>query len=333
MSVPRLGFLGVGWIGRMRLKALVESGCAEVVAIADPSETMRAGALEIAPRARALSSMSELLEEELDGVVIATPSSQHAAQSIAFLERGVPVFCQKPLGRDLAENRRVVELAAERDLLLGVDLCYRQTRAMRALRELVRGGELGHVYALDVVFHNAYGPDKPWFYQRSQSGGGCVMDLGIHLVDAALWLLDFPRVASVRSRLFAHGRPLVGEDGVEDYAFAQVDLDGERCLSIACSWNLPAGRDAVIEAKVYGTGGGAAFRNVNGSFFDFVCERYRGTSTEQLVHPPDDWGGRTLVSWTRRLRESRRFDPEARRILDVAAVLDAIYGRRAAPRP
>lgn len=326
MSAPRLGFLGVGWIGRMRMKALAESGRAVVAAIADPSEEMRARALEIAPRARALSSMSELLEEELDGVVIATPSSQHAAQSIAFLERGVPVFSQKPLGRDLAESRRVVELAAERDLLLGVDLSYRHTRAMSALRELVRSGELGHVYALDVVFHNAYGPDKPWFYQRGQSGGGCVIDLGIHLVDAALWMLDFPKASAVRSRLFARGRPLEGEDAVEDYALAQVDLGGDRCLSIACSWNLPAGRDAVIEARVYGTGGGAAFRNVSGSFFDFVCERYRGTSTELLVHPPDDWGGRTLVAWAEQLRESRRFDPEARRILDVAAVLDAIYG-------
>jgi predicted dehydrogenase len=48
------------------------------------------------------------------------------------------------------------------------------------------------VFAVDLVFHNAYGPDKPWFYDPELSGGGCVMDLGVHLVDLALWSLDFP---------------------------------------------------------------------------------------------------------------------------------------------
>ena len=318
---PRLGFLGVGWIGRNRMEAALEH--ATVTAIADPSAEMREAAGALVPGARRLASVAELLEEELDGVVIATPSALHAEQSIAFLERGVPVFCQKPLGRDREENRRVVECALERDLLLGVDLSYRHTRALVALRDLVTSGELGEVFAMELVFHNAYGPDKPWFRQRELAGGGCVMDLGIHLVDAALWMLDFPEVRSVRSRLFARGRTLEA-DGVEDFALATIDL-GATVASLACSWDLPAGRDAVIEIRAFGARGGAAVRNVNGSFYDFIAERYRGTSAEVLVSPPDAWGGRALLAWIERLRESPRFDPEARRIVDVAAVLDAIY--------
>lgn len=318
---PRLGYLGVGWIGRSRMEAALEH--ATVAAIADPSAEMREAAGALAPGARRLSSMSELLEEDLDGVVIATPSALHAEQAIAFLERGVPVFCQKPLGRDRAENQRVVEHAERRDLLLGVDLSYRHTRALLALRELVASGELGEVFAMELVFHNAYGPDKPWFRQRELAGGGCVMDLGIHLVDAALWMLDFPEVRSVRSRLFARGRAME-DGGVEDFALATIDL-GPTVVSLACSWDLPAGRDAVIEVRVFGARGGAAVRNVGGSFYDFVAERYRGTATELLVSPPDAWGGRALSAWIERLRESPRFDPEARRIVDVASVLDAIY--------
>lgn len=323
---PKLGFLGVGWIGRMRMQSVVESGCADVVAIADVWDENRRAAGELAKGARLVTSMNELFEAELDGVVIATPSALHAGQSVAFLERGVPVFCQKPLGRDAAENERVVAAAKERDLLLGVDLSYRHTEAMRALARLVSSGELGDVYAMELVFHNAYGPDKPWFYERALAGGGCVMDLGIHLVDAALWLLGFPEVASVSSRLFAKGRPMP-DDAVEDYAVARIDLKSGASVQIACSWNLPAGRDAVIETRAWGTRGGAAFRNVNGSFFDFVAERYRGTSTETLVSPPDDWGGRAIVDWTQRLAEGARFDPEAERLVDVARVLDAIYAR------
>jgi predicted dehydrogenase len=61
---------------------------------------------------------------------------------------------------------------------LGVDFCYRFLDETVAVRELVESGELGEIYAVDLVFHNAYGPDKPWFYDRTQSGGGCVVDLG-----------------------------------------------------------------------------------------------------------------------------------------------------------
>jgi predicted dehydrogenase len=80
---------------------------------------------------------------------------------------------------------------------------------MRRIRETLRSGELGRVFAVDLVFHNAYGPDKAWFYDPELSGGGCVMDLGVHLVDLALWSLDFPGVTNVTSTLMAKGAPLL----------------------------------------------------------------------------------------------------------------------------
>src|SRR5438270_316966 len=83
------------------------------------------------------------------------------------------------------------------------------------------GGALGRVYAVDLVFHNAYGPDKAWFYDPALSGGGCVMDLGVHLVDLALWALDFPEPATIASTLLAGGAPLQAGQ-VEDYAVAQI---------------------------------------------------------------------------------------------------------------
>jgi predicted dehydrogenase len=184
------------------------------------------------------------------------------------------------------------------------------------------------VYAAEVVFHNAYGPDKPWFHDRTLSGGGCVMDLGIHLVDAALWILGFPEVEGVTSRLFAGGEPMgANAERVEDYATARLDLAGGGSVELACSWNLPAGQEAVISTTFYGTGGGVRMRNLNGSFYDFTAERMDGTRTSTLVGPPDDWGGRAAVEWARRLGAGERFDPEAERLIEVAAVLDRIYGR------
>lgn len=209
--------------------------------------------------------------------------------------------------------------------LLGVDLSYRFTDGMAAIADLVRRGALGRVFAIDLVFHNAYGPDKPWFYDRAQSGGGCVMDLGIHLVDLALWGTGFPDIARTQASLFAGGAPLHGRDAVEDYAVATLDLADGAVVRLACSWRVHAGRDAVIEASFYGTEGGATLRNVDGSFYDFVAERHRGTARERLAGPPEEWGGRAAVDWARRLAAGEGFDPAAQHFVAAAEALDRIY--------
>lgn len=327
-SRPRLGFLGVGWIGRNRLEAVVRSGYADIVAVADPVPENVLEAQKCAPESHVADSLDALLAMQLDGVVIATPSALHAEQAIAVLNSGAAVFCQKPLARSAEETQRVVDAARRADRLLGVDLSYRYTDAMQRIRELVQSGAMGKVFAVDLVFHNAYGPDKPWFFDPLLSGGGCVIDLGIHLVDLALWSLGNPSVIGASSRLFRNGEPLsLPATDVEDYAEARIDLDTGAEVRLSCSWNLNAGRDAVIEAAFYGTAGGAAMRNVNGSFFDFTAERFHGTARETLSTPPDDWGGRAAVDWARRLAAGDTYDADVERLVDVAAALDAIYGR------
>jgi predicted dehydrogenase len=323
---PRLGFLGVGWIGRDRLRALAASGAAEVAAVTDPAEACLREALAEAPEAQVAGDLDALLAAGVDGVVIATPSALHAEQAIAALEAGVAVFCQKPLARDAAETARVVDAARAADRLLGVDLSYRFTAAAQAVREQVAAGALGPVHAVDLVFHNAYGPDKSWFLDPRLSGGGCVIDLGIHLVDLLLWTLGFPVVAEVEGRLWRKGRP-AGPGEAEDFCLAQLQLADGTLARLACSWFSHEGRDAVIEATFRGRDATVALHNVGGSFYDFEATRMRGTSRELLSSPPDAWGGRAAVEWARRLGAGEGFDPEAERLVAVAAALDGVYGR------
>lgn len=325
---PRLGFLGVGWIGRNRMEAIAKNGCADIAAIADHGAELAEQAVEVCGKYDCeqpitASSLDELLDADLDGVVIATPSALHAEQAIACLERGLAVFCQKPLARHGNETRRVVDAARANDCLLGVDLCYRYLTGMKEIRDLLREESLGTIFAIELAFHNAYGPDKEWFYNRKLSGGGCVIDLGIHLVDLALWAMDFPKVSRVASRLFQNGQPL--RDGIEDYATARLDLHTGTTVQVACSWKLPAGCDAIISAAFYGSKGGAILRNVNGSFYDFVAEQCVGTRREILASPPDDWQGRAAVDWAQQLSCGAKFDPEVQHLVDVAKTLDHIY--------
>ena len=116
-------------------------------------------------------------------------------------------------------------------------------------------------------------------------------------------------------------------DRVEDFAVANLELESGTVVRLACSWRLQAGRDAIIAASFYGTDGGAAMNNVDGSFYDFTAERYRGTSREIIAEPPQAWGGLAAADWARRLAKGEGFDPAAERLVEVAAVLDRIYGR------
>lgn len=326
---PRLGFLGLGWIGRHRLEALQRSGIAQVAAVADVIPESRQAAVRLAPDACCRQSLAELLEQPLDGLVIATPSALHAGQALEALERGLAVFCQKPLARTTAETRLLVDAARSAGQLLGVDFSYRFIAGVDAMRAIVQSQAIGNVYAVDLVFHNAYGPDKAWFYDPALAGGGCLIDLGTHLIDLALWMLDYPPLAQVESRLYAQGELLREAHGkVEDYVAAQLTFATGTTAQLACSWRLSAGRDAVIEATFYGTKGAVSLHNLDGSFYNFTVERWQGTRREPLAAPDADWGGGAIIDWATRLAAGQHLeDQSARGLIEVAATVDAIYQR------
>jgi predicted dehydrogenase len=323
----RIGFLGTGWIGRNRMAAMLATGNAKAVAIHDPSPEMAAQARELAPDAQIVGSFDELLSLRPDGVVIASPSALHADQCIRAFAAGAAVFCQKPLGRNADEVEAVLDAAKRADRLLGVDLSYRHTAAMQAIRARVRAGELGRLFAADLVFHNAFGPQSGWFWDPTLSGGGCLIDLGVHLVDFALWLFDFPEVTGARATLMRDGRP-VRPDEVEDYATGELVLANGVHVRIACSWNLNAGRDAIIEASFYGTEAAASMRNKDGSFFDFTADLFKGRDTQRIASPPDEWGGRAAAEWVAKLATGERFAGSTQGLVETARVLDQMYGRQ-----
>jgi predicted dehydrogenase len=139
-------------------------------------------------------------------------------------------------------------------------------------------------------------------------------------------MFDFPAVVEARGNLLRDGRE-PGTDEVENYATGELRLSNGVRARIACSWNLCAGRDAVIEAAFYGTAGGAAMRNENGSFFDFSSELMHGQNRQQLSSPPDDWGGRAAAEWVRKLAAGERFSGTTSGLLETAQALDALYAR------
>ena len=114
---------------------------------------------------------------------------------------------------------------------------------------------------------------------------------------------------------------------LEDHAFAEVQLRTGATVRIACSWRLPAGQDAVIQAAFYGTRGAVILRNMEGSFYNFTVEHCVGTTRRTIAADDDKWGGRAANAWVRALSRGGRFDDEARHLYDLSLLIDAIYGR------
>ena len=326
--LPRLGFVGLGWIGGLRLDAVEASGAAHVAALCDAD----AGRLETAgqrhPGASRHTEVGELLRDSrLDGVVIATPNALHAPQALAALGEGVPVFVQKPLGSSRAEVDVVLERARRADRLVGVDYCYRHLDGAQKLREWTRSGELGEVHLVEAVFHNAYGPDKAWCFDPSVSGGGAFLDLGVHLLDLVFWFFG----PAAPRHLDGWTRDLAGHPGIDQFAGLEMRLDPDLRVRLTSSWHAHSGRDCDFRVTLHGTHAAAELRNVAGSFYDFELALRNGRSERVLERDSREWMPRALLSWIEQLAEDPGYDPAAEISLATAEVIDRVYGRAATP--
>lgn len=329
----RLGFVGVGWIGRHRLAALLERMPSAEIVIADPDARACEEARALVTACEICPSLDDMLSGSLDGVVIATPNMMHEAQCLAALEQGVPVFCQKPLAPTSDAARRIVQAAESRNILLAVDWSYRWLSGVRYTMDAIAHNRLGRVHAIDLVFHNAWGPDKPWFFDRSSSGGGCLVDLGVHLMDLAV-LLTGECPSCDAAHIAASGTQIgAGDATVEDFAWAQCRTRSGCSVRLACSWNAHIGAPCRIACEVLGSRGGIGLRNVDGSFHQFETHHHDGTTSRLAARDDGSWGGCALADWAFRVADGNRFDPDAWKAVDVATLLEEIYRAGGIGRP
>lgn len=262
MSVVRLGVAGLGWLGESLIKDAVHSPSFSVAAVQD---VLVERAREIAARYTVPwcgSSYDELLERsDVDAVLVCTPNSLHALQAQQALRAGKDVLVQKPLALSASDARRTVAAAGETGRLLFVDYTYRFLDTMQPLR-----AASGNIRSIRAAFHNVYGPgaEKQWFFNPATSGGGALTDLGVHLVDLALWLAQ-------PSSVLLDSAQLSREEPVEHAAQLRLLLD-EIPFELAVSWNaeLPA-TDIFLELET--PSGALRWENVDGSFFHFRAVR------------------------------------------------------------
>lgn len=261
MSTVGLGFAGVGWLGESLIRELAT---APDLALAGVQDTRLELAQEVGSRYGSQwcgECFADLLRlPEVEAVAICTPNALHVPQATQALRAGKHVLVQKPLALSLADAQATLDLARSAGRLLFVDYTYRFLQTIELLRDAAAA--IGRINSVRAEFHNIYGPgaEKTWFFDRRLSGGGALIDLGVHLLDLALWLLQPAHVRLERADL---------ERGViEPQAQLHLRLDDDVPVDLAVSW-YAARAETRIGVEVHGEGGIARWENVAGSFFRF----------------------------------------------------------------
>lgn len=302
---------GLGWLGESLIKDAVNTDGLRVVAVQDV----------LPERSRAVAEQygvgwwGERFDDLLgapgaDAVAICTPNALHAAQAQAALGAGKHVLVQKPLALTYADAQATLDAAERADRLLFVDYSYRFLDTVQVVRQHLP--PIGEIRSVGAAFHNIYGPgaEKRWFFDRLLSGGGALTDLGVHLLDLALWLLAPARVglASVL---------LSGEGPVETGAQLHLQADGVP-VELDVSWNAPLPATD-ISFEVQWAAHTLRWENVSGSFFHFRTTFDGGVLADKKTTLRED----TLRAFQLALDTGSAPGIDLR----VYALLDQAYGR------
>lgn len=195
----RLGVIGTGAIAQVvHLPILAERSDVELAVLADLDER-KAEVLSRRFKVPLVMDVDELVEYEgIDAVVVATPNATHEPISLGVLEAGKHVFVERPIATGSAGAQRVLKAAAGAGLSLTVGLPHRYRAEAAAIRNFVAGGELGTIRTVRGSRLLRSMPSAPnWRQSREMAGGGALVDLGVTVIDLALWLTGYPAIARV----------------------------------------------------------------------------------------------------------------------------------------
>ncbi|HLS32418.1 MAG TPA: Gfo/Idh/MocA family oxidoreductase [Brevibacterium sp.] len=340
----RAGVIGLGWAGQQHVAAYAADPTVDLVALAAMEEHLLArfgDEHDVPGRYRDWRQM--LSEAELDVVSIATPTFLHASMAAAALEAGLHVITEKPMAQNSETAAGMVEAARRAGRVLDVSFNHRQRGDVIALKDVVDSGVLGKLYYAKTGWVRRHGiPGMgTWFTKAESSGGGAMMDIGIHMLDMTLHLMGEPTVttasASTHAEFGPRGRGGSGfgvsalEEGapfeVEDLATAFLRLEGGATLLLESSWAQWIPED-LCYVTLYGADGGASIEwgSAPGNQTITVWTEVAGIPAElQPVVGEDGRHAAAVANFLRKVRSGDWAAHDGSLALRRAEVLDACY--------
>ena len=260
MTTWRVGVVGAGLIGARRARVARNYPDSAVVLIAD-TDMPKAQALADELGASATPNWIEVATEpSINLVVVATPTDSHADITIAALKNRKHVLCEKPLARSPAEARRMVRAAESRGLKLKTGFNHRYHRAIFRAHELASRGEIGRLLFARCVYGHGGRPgyEHEWRTNPEISGGGELMDQGIHALDLFRWFLgEFSAATGLVETLFWPVK------SVEDNAFTVLRTRRGCVAQLHASWTQWKNR---FNFEVYGEEGYLLVQGLGGHY-------------------------------------------------------------------
>ncbi len=269
----KIGVIGTGGISAFHLNGYAHNPNVEIYALCDLNEERVRNAAAKYGVTRIFTDMNEMLKlKEIDAVSVCTWNSAHAPCTIAALNAGKHVLCEKPMAMN-AEEAMEMKAAAERNgKLLMIGFVRRYGNDCEIMKDFIDKGYFGEIYYTKATYLRRKGNPGGWFGDKNFSGGGPLIDLGVHVIDLTRYLCGNPRPVSVYGATFQklldrrHIKTAAGYISaeksendvcnVEDMATALIRYDNGCVLSVEASFSLNIKRD---EGKLefFGTKAGA----------------------------------------------------------------------------
>ncbi|MCC2683700.1 MAG: oxidoreductase [Paenibacillaceae bacterium] len=335
----RFGMIGAGNIGATHLKVLTQLEDVEVRAITDvvaPSAQALAAEHGIG---RVYATVEELLgDEQIDAVVIGVPNKWHAPLAIQAMRHGKHVVLEKPMAINVQDAKEIVRVQRETGRVLMIPHQMRWEWLNMQVKEQVASGALGHIYNAKAGWFRRKGIPGwgTWFTRKELSGGGPLIDIGVHLLDVALHLMGSPKPVSVFGSTYAEFGPKkrgIGTWGkpnwdgvydVEDLATALIKMEDGSTLSLEVSWAVHSDTSNATFIDLMGSEAGVSIRGKKGKL---LFEQEDRAQEREFVAPEQDEGARTRLHrhFLECVREGKQPLTSAMTGLTNNLILEAIY--------
>jgi predicted dehydrogenase len=342
----RVGIIGCG-AGVFHLQGYQEEPRAKVVALAGLDTDRCQSLAKKFDVPRIYRDYRELLEQDdIDAVSVAVPNNLHAPVAIAAFEAGKHVLIEKPLARHTEEAERMVAAAREHDRILAIAFQRRTRHDVQLVRQQIESGEFGRIYYAKAFWMRRQGIPGwgSWFTSKEAAGGGPLIDLGVHVLDMAMYVMGNPKVVAVSANTYAEIGPQGkgnwpgrqqrfvpdGHTGyeVEDLATAFIRLEGGATLLLETSWASFTEMKDDFGIQVYGSNGGARIFSENYALTE-TLDVYSGFGDTTMDSKPRLVGregqAQVINGFVDGILEGKPVSPDGAEGLDRVRLIDAIY--------
>jgi predicted dehydrogenase len=278
----KIAVIGLGGVAQLvRLPILSKINSAEIVAVSELSKTRLNTVADKFHIKERFTNFQEMIEKvDFDAAIISTPTNTHKDIAVECLNNKKHVLIEKPIALNYAEAKEIDDAAKrnKRNAMVGMNFRFRPDTML--LKSLINSGELGELFYIKCGWSRKQSSQQKWFNKKNLAGGGVLLDLGIVLLDTALWLLDYPKINNVTAQNFYHS-----QQSMEDSSVGFIRFNNSSILNYEVSWSFHDETDSFKLAALGTEGTGhlnplRAYKKVGSTRVDYSVSS--GTQSKNL---------------------------------------------------